>query len=378
MNKAKLHRIFQNMEMNPRDRKDLVTELTKSGSGGGVQIVDSIDKLNNLNVPNGSIVSLVKKDYINLTTLYQPALEDFNSSSSEEIFLIKEIEKFSKVENIESLIIDEELLKSAILGLPDNSAYSLNFYDVNSSPQHPISIQIMFGKVLEDDIEQGICMIKGTADSYWGGGDYAYTEQMYGILRNDEFIINNEAIQNVFDFIRQYIPRFDFVFGGVQDAFEASLVDNVSLFNFVKIPKSENAIYQIVEKNTTREVCFKEYAFHSLSFPIIKWFTPQASSNASGKTKIKGCCIYPNEYNIITSRGELYAGILHVNTLGVLDYADVFTIELRGLSGIQFEKDVIWKDGIKLSTLDPSKIYVLSIRNGLVSYSEYYSLDTTE
>lgn len=157
-----------------------------------------------------------------------------------------------------------------------------------------------------------------------------------------------------------------------------SLVDNASIFNFIKIPKSENAIYQITTKNIIKEVCFKEYAFFNSSFPIIEWFTPLVTTTNNGETKIKGCCIYPNEYNIITSRGESYAGTLHVNTLDVSDYAGVFTLELRGLSGIQFEKDVIWKDGIKLSTLDPSKIYVLSIRNGLVSYNEYYSSNTTE
>lgn len=58
MNKAKLHRIFQNMEMNPRDRKDLVNELSKGGSGGGITIVDSIDKLDP-NAKLGTLASVV-------------------------------------------------------------------------------------------------------------------------------------------------------------------------------------------------------------------------------------------------------------------------------------------------------------------------------
>lgn len=173
--------------LNKIDRhiKELEEKVEEGGGGGSIPIVESIEGLEALNLPVGSIASLVKEDYINLNTLYQPTSEDFNSSSSEEIFLIKEIEKFSKVENIESLVIDENLLKSAILGLPLNSAYSLNFYDTSSSLQHPISIQIMFGRVLENDIEQGLCMINATADSYWGGGDWAYTQEMYGILQNN-------------------------------------------------------------------------------------------------------------------------------------------------------------------------------------------------
>lgn len=58
MDKSRLHKIFKSIEMNPRDRKDLVNELSKGGSGGGVNIVDSVDKLYSLNLPKGTIASV--------------------------------------------------------------------------------------------------------------------------------------------------------------------------------------------------------------------------------------------------------------------------------------------------------------------------------
>ena len=83
MDKSRLHKIFKSIEMNPRDRKDLVNELSKGGSGGGINVVDSVDKLDP-NAPAGSIAAVAtqgNRKTVSFKDLVQPDADIMDMSS---------------------------------------------------------------------------------------------------------------------------------------------------------------------------------------------------------------------------------------------------------------------------------------------------------
>lgn len=343
-------------------------ESIGGGSGGGVQIVDSIDELKNSNVPNGSIVSLAKNDYVDFSKLRIPVEDDFNLEDSNELFIIKNINNFSNVENINLLEIDTDLLNSTIEKMSTGSAFGMLFYDVTSPIKHPITISIVITKILPEDVGNGVLVDAGlaiiiTGDEYWAGGDYTYAD--FAIIRTVEgtLITTPGNMQDVWDVLEKRIPKYDFVFGGYINGIGGNRIqeDLSSYFECVKIPKSNNVVYQMMN-NKIKELSFKE----DLLIPTLTYIPPQDG-------KIKGYRIYPNIKYIIDRKADVAAGTAYIEFIEDTLNTNVYTIELRNMYEIRFSKDLMWKDGNALSMLDINKIYIVTIKNNLASYEEYYN-----
>ena len=113
MNKRKLTESIKGLPFNPRDRKTFLQEITK---GNGVEIVDSVDKLNP-NAPEGSIASVVTENKVLIDVSNVPFAEE--DSDGIPIFS----ENLVKVDDI-----DIEIIKY----LFSEEGVFITFYDFNT------------------------------------------------------------------------------------------------------------------------------------------------------------------------------------------------------------------------------------------------------
>lgn len=95
MNKQRISNILSSIQMNSRDRKNLINELAKGSSGGdGITIVDSINKLDP-NAKVGSIASIATEKNIQLLNIQSLPIaqydEYFNPIFSDNLVKINEI-----------------------------------------------------------------------------------------------------------------------------------------------------------------------------------------------------------------------------------------------------------------------------------------------
>lgn len=200
MNKQRISNILSSIQMNPRDRKNLINELAKGGSGGdGITIIDSIDKLDP-NAKVGSIASVVTEksmQLLNIASLPIAELdENYNYIFSDNLVKVNEI----KINIIKQTITADSI--PAIELFDFNTSYKLICLTNNGF--------IGFSYYNIDDIKNST--------------DYLYYDPTTDT-------INEETLKNISDILTK--GNFYFINDCREDDYDKSLIDN--LYNTFKL-----------------------------------------------------------------------------------------------------------------------------------------------
>lgn len=330
----------------------------------GVLILSSENKLETLGLPKGSVVSIVN-GMVDFEKLYQPTIEDFNSEGA---FYIKNPSKFSSIKNLKNLKIDQELLKLKLNSLSLNTGASMFFYDISSPIEHKVSLAVLLARVMEGGTEMAVCQIQCTDDNYLGGGDYGESTEMIATKQGDTWVFNTD-ITNVMERLTR--QDYEFVYGGCVDPLTGEQNNALSIyFDWLQFPSDSNAVINL---NNGWEALALENAMENLpSMSVLNRSMPD-SPFVVGANDTKGYQIFPNKRYVINRLYDSTCGKADISLIRSGANEDVFIVELRGVLNVTFPSNLLWKDGKTLSALDATKVYVVTIKNGLASYEEFYA-----
>lgn len=244
MNKAKLHRIFKNIEMNPRDRKDLVNAIANSGGGinNNTPIKESVDGTELVPIFDGenkmiNISSIIKNSPQIVKSLED--LEDLNLSVGEMGAVVANTSELSTFNDLYQLQ-EEDFLENyryrtdnltKIRSIHFNLNQNINtgnyidfaFADKESCDGMTIGTLIAF-HIAEDNItirlivrDNSITILKDTV---------LYDDKIRFLTTDVQDIINAELEKNTFYFISEnlldstmlsYLNKIASVYTGVKD-----------------------------------------------------------------------------------------------------------------------------------------------------------------
>lgn len=340
----------------------LLDKVKQGGNGGGVPIVSSEEERDALNLPIGSLVSVVKTS-VDFAKLYQPTDEDFNS---EGLLYIKNPEKFSRIKNLRDFSIEKELLKSTLESLPLNTGSLMSFYDISSGVDEKMKLSFVLIRAIEEGGEVLACYVQCTDDNYLGGGDYGESSAFIAMKQGDEWAFDNDLTEVLERMTRS---DYEFVYGGCTDYLTGLANNELSnQFNWLKIPYSPKAF--LLSNEGWKAISFESEVANLPSMPILNLSTNDAPIAAT-ETSTKAFYVFPNRRYIIARPHEGSRGRTNISLIKSECCEDVFVIELRGLVEVTFPSELKWENGESLSTLDSAKVYVVTIKNDLASFEEY-------
>lgn len=207
---------IKNLNISKRGKKELLNALNKGGSGAGVTIVDSIDKLDE-NAPVGSLAVVAEEGELvakKLTELYQLKQEDLIIDQEN---LTVEIANPEKLSLITSLVFK---LPKSTLYAQDNSVLligNLNFFNsMIGGSQNPDVAKSIAGVMIGTKINDGImteimamCSIRGEEKEF---NIMNYDGEKYVLNENDleSFMTTYE---NIDDALFYYCDLYSMMMG---------------------------------------------------------------------------------------------------------------------------------------------------------------------
>lgn len=352
MNKAKLHRIFQNIEMNPRDRKDLVNELSKGGSGGGVTIVNSVDKLD----PNAKAGSLAvvsegggQKEY-KCNELYNLDVNnDVLVDQTNMTITLLHPEKLNIINGININLpknnVIVENVKTCMLLVGDLNAFSF----INGGGD---GTAVMVGATVKNKVVSGIsCAIASNN-----------TNKSYEIIVNDgnKYILNQEVLDSFisdFNAIDKTLYYFTEMGGG-------NLESKLYINEFVSFMVGDQINNTVLIKNEKWEE-FNKNKFKRLE-DIINTKQDPIKGIFNDNFDINYCEVNAGEYTVISDPSNNL--IIKLNKYNLQNYKE-YLIEISVMNGdvnLTFvdnneeEIDLKWANQVSLY-LETGYTYVISI-----------------
>ena len=349
MSKSNIKDIISSLVMSKHDKSNLMQLLNKvensESSGGGIQIVDSEEKLNTLNVPVGSLAAVAVPGAIKESSfrdLYQPTEADVDLEN-----MIIHTERFS-------------LVKSINVTLPT---------DTSAFPERPLLIMLAprdfkmetNTKMLIITVNQNTCtaILEPTTDG-----------RMFNLVDFTNGIINNDEV----DAFNQLLASEDWCYAGDTQDFlvtqeEYDILDQV--IKAVAGVPSTASIY--LKKDNWEEL--NEKQFKELT-SIINNVKDNLESKADiiNINKIYGRTekIKPNTYYKAEIGNTLSFTYKLITPTGDLKYAE-YILELNCKStpsSVTFQNDnsenlnIKWSNGVE-PVFENGKTYLISIVDNL-------------